>query len=1421
VLVSAGRRRAAGKAILPALVAAAYVLAFVQRTGLNTSDTKVDLHVDPTRFLAQVASVWSPTASLGHVQGGQYSGYLWPMGPFFALGHLLGVSSSVTERLWLGTLLALAAWGAVRLTDTLLERRRGAGHAVAGAAYMLNPYVVVFTSRTTVFLLAYAALPWLLVIVHRALREPARWWWAAAFGLVITSTAGGVNATVTALILLGPMLLAGFETLSGAVTPRAVLRFGWRALVATVAASIWWIVPLLVQSAYGLNFLQFTEQVGSIWATTSLTESLRLMGYWPSYLGVGYSDRLTPYFGDSPTLLFNPAVIMATVAFPALALGSYAWTRRWRYAPFLLACALVGLLVMSIGYPDGTPGRRAATFLYNHFSAFQFLRTTYKAGPLVALAVALFAAGATRALWASGRAPVRALLTCSIAALLVLGALPFFEGRALELTWSSIPSAWRQAGRDLNSQLPANSRAAVLPAQAFGFYNWGGTVDPILPALTKRPVAIRNVPPYDDLHAVDYLWTVDGLIQQQRLLPHELRPLLDLMSARAVITATDDDAARSGAMPPAAAAAELLGQPGFMRPARAYGPVHTFPSAPETVDPAQRLPEVRRYDLAARGLIRTEPLREATIVDGSAEGIADLAALGLISDTQPLFYAGDLSAAEIRAQALAGAGVFITDSNRRRAFVASRIRQNVGSTIPASEAFSADAAVLDPFPHAGSTAQTVATFEGARYVTAPYNPDIAEFPEHAPIAAFDGNPGTSWLADPTLDDSRHWIEIGFDHPRNVTHIDLLEDQSDPLVHLDQVRVNGRPFPIHRGWNRLNVGLRGATAIRVAITAVHGPGSNSRSVGGIAEIRIPGVSVRELLRPPLLAEQALRSTDLSHTTLTYVFERTTADQPLQRGPAQAQMLIHGDRLQAEASLTRLAQDPEQGIARVIDPPAARRWRISGLATVSPAAPDTAIDRVAGTRTDGSSFNSSGRLEGRPGYRASAAFDGSPRTAWVAPLSDQQPAWIVWRTPQTHVLRRLVLTHSALPARFPTLVSLSADGGPAVMSTVGSGGSVVLLRPLRGRTFKLTVLRAAGSNRPSVALAGIAGAGIPTATNPPGGTAIRGRCGELTASIAGQRAPLMARGSVAALDQGQPLPLTLCGAPVDVPATETDVTVAPALFRPLLVALRSRAPDPFARTAVASHRGVTDSGHQVSGSYTGVQVRVTEPSWLVLGESFNRGWRATCNGRSLGLPMVIDGFANGWRITPSCRSVSLSFAPQTFVSAGLVAGALACAVLLLVLILRRPRSQPAPPPTDLPADKADLSTRPLALPRALAVGALSAAAFGFVFGLRAGVVIGPAFALILWRGIATRTLSLCAGTLLVGVPVLYVLFPGQDQGGYDNRFATEHLGAHWVAVGAFALLTLVLARDLWVSRATRRPPAGQAAPPVGAAGPGSPS
>ena len=1001
--------RRSDRAIPLALAAGAYTLALLQRPGLATSDTKIDLHVDPAGFLGRVASVWSPTGSLGHVQGGQYSGYLWPMGPFFAAGHALGLSPWLVQRLWLGTLLALGAWGVVRLLDSMLARPRGVAHVSAAVLFGCNPYVVVFTNRASFTLLGYAALPWLLLCVHRGVREPRRWWWPAAFALVLTSTGGGVNAAVTAWLLPGPLLLLLYEAFVGRVGWRSVRDFGLRAAALAAAASIWWFAPEVVQSLWGTDFLKYTEQTGSIWGTTSLTESLRLMGYWPSYLGVGYGDVLHPYFGDSPTLLFDLPVVVASLVVPGLALAGFAWTRRWRYGPFFLALVLVGLLAMSVGFPPGTPLRRGADFAYDQLSVLRFLRTSNKAGPLVALGVACLGGVGAGLLWSRLRDVRRATLARTAvvaagAALVAVAAWPLARGGAVGLTWKRIPPAWAQTAHGLDRELPRNTRAVVLPGQPFAFYRFAGTVDPLLPSLTSRPVAVRTVPPYDDPHATDLLWTVDDMLHQRRLLPGQLSPLLDLMSAGAVVSGTDDDYGRSGGMPPAEAASDLAAQ-GLGRPSRVYGPVTLFHPSPGDLDPARRLPELRRYDRpAAPGIVRVEPAGAPAVVDGGAAGLAAMAAFGDLPRGEPLLYAGDLSGARLRGEASRAREIVIADGNRRQAYVASRPRQSVGWTLPADVGLPSDAAQVDPFGPRGSDAQTVAVYRGARYVRAPFAPTLAQFPEHRPYAAFDGDPRTSWLADPIEPADRHWVEVGLLHARDVPYIDLLPDDSNPRVAVTRVDVGGRSFAVHRGWNRLSVRLRSATSLRVAITGQRTMGRNSGSAGGFREVRIPGVSVRELLRPPVLAERELASVRrLGRTELSYVFQRTTATDPFRRGPVAPPAPVRGDRAEAEAALIRAAQDPETGIDRVVSPPVAREWSLDGWVTVSPAAPDPTLDRVAGAREAGLVVSSSGRYQGRPGFRGSSALDGDSSTAWSAPWYGDRPAWLAWRTPAAAIKR----------------------------------------------------------------------------------------------------------------------------------------------------------------------------------------------------------------------------------------------------------------------------------------------------------------------------------------------------------------------------------------------------------------------------------
>ena len=97
-------------------------------------------------------------------------------------------------------------------------------------------------------------------------------------------------------------------------------------------------------------------------------------------------------------------------------------------------------------------------------------------------------------------------------------------------------------------------------------------------------------------------------------------------------------------------------------------------------------------------------------------------------------------------------------------------------------------------------------------------------------------------------------------------------------------------------------------------------------------------------------------------------------------------------------------------------------------------------------------------------------------------------------------------------------------------------------------------------------------------------------------------------------------------------------------------------------------------------------------------------------------------------------------------------------------------------------------------------------GFLFALRAGVVIGPLVALALWRGWRAGPLSLAAGLLLgVAVPLVTLAAMPADLGGFNSEYVLDLLAAHWLALGAFGALALAAWRALSTASGANRDPA----------------
>jgi len=454
--------------------------------------------------------------------------------------------------------------------------------------------------------------------------------------------------------------------------------------------------------------------------------------------------------------------------------------------------------------------------------------------------------------------------------------------------------------------------------------------------------------------------------------------------------------------------------------------------------------------------------------------------------------------------------------------------------------------------------------------------------------------------------------------------------------------------------------------------------------------------------------------------------------------------------------------------------------------------------------GLAFDSSGRFEGRPGFRASSAFDSSPRP-WIGSWLDGRTAWIEWKTPRLATVRQLRLEPARATVRRPTLVRVVGDDAASPAVAVAADGRVELPEPLRGRTFRLEILRAAfpagasgvARRRRAVGIREITGAGVPIAHVPRRGR-VRSRCGDVQGTLGAARVRMRADATVADLDAGRPLRLRACGAAADLPAGGARLSMPAGTLAPYLVRLRSPAPDPPATAAAVPGR-VLDPGTAKRDARTGVRLDVREPAWLVLAQSYSDAWRARCDGRDLGAPVPVDGFAMGWRVPAGCERAEMAFAPDSLVRAGYLVSLPFLLAMLGLVIVRRP-PEPEPLPDELP----EPATERMPAGRAAVLALVAGAVLGFVFAARAAPLIALGTFLILWRGVGVRGLVAAAGALLlVAVPVLTLAIGVEDRGGYNPEYAQVRIAVHWVTAAAVILLVLALARVLGAARRRRSP------------------
>jgi arabinofuranan 3-O-arabinosyltransferase len=1307
--------------VVALFAALAYVPLLAAKPGQITADTKQYLYLDPGRLLARAPYLWHPEVHLGTVPH-QNIGYLFPAGPYFWVFDRLGVPDWVAQRLWLGSILCFAGLGVLHLLRTLGVR--GPGVVVAGLAYMLSPYTLAFASRLSILLLAWAALPWMIALTVRALRTGG-WAAPAAFAIVV-QVAGSINLTALVLVGIAPVLWVFHAVWVTREVPgrRALAAVGRMGLL-TTAASLWWLAALSVQAGFGLNILDYSETVEVVALGGHAGEVLRGLGNWFFYGG----DKLGSWIEGAQPYMLNTRLIALGYGLTALGI-LFAMTVRWRHRTYFAALIVVGVVIGVGVHPFDGPSPLGGFLdaLSEGSSLGLALRNVARAIPISVLGLAVsLGVGVNALVDATRRArrPLVGWVAAALVAVLVVLNLPAlwnggFYGDNLTRP-EEVPGYWSRAIAALDAR-SANTRILELPGADFASYRWGNAVEPITPGLTDRAYVARELIPYGSNATADLLVALDRRLQRGLLEPAAVAPLARLLSVGDIVLRNDLQTDRFDLARPAEMAALFATVPGLGVPSRFgsdLGPALRFTDADErtlalpaeTTEPA---PVEIFPVLAPRSLLRAEAA-PVLVVSGNGDGLVDLAAAGLLDGDPLVRYSasGVSDPAALRRAIRDGAVLVVTDTNRKRAQRWGGIVDVVGFTERVGETPERDTSDhrLDLFPAAPTAAYTVVRPVGAVVEASAYaTPHLDYLPADRPARALDGDVHTAWRVGRFTEVVGEWIEVTPVVPVTTDRVSVVQPLDGPRDRwITTARLEFRDEAGRRVGDDVVVDLTDASRtpegqevvfperrfarLRVVVEGVSGaflPWAGSAV--GLAEIRIPGVAADEVVRMPRDLVRRPEAGDLARP-LVYVMTR----------------------LRNRVGPPNITTE-EATLVREFEVPAARAFGVSGQARVSNLAPDDRADEALGypgVAAGGIAVRSSDRVRTTLATRGSAAVDGDPTTAWTTPFGEPVDQWLEVDLPGPVRVDRLDLRlvadggHS-VPTR------LRIDGGgqtrvvdvPAVADAATPGAVApvtVAFDPLVTDRLRVTVeavrpveVTEYYADLPQLAPVGVAELGVPGVVRPVPGPAVPEDCRRDLLTVDDEPVAVRVRGDRGDAAGGGLLAVEACD-PAGIrlgPGRHVLRAAAGArtgfdLDRIVLASGAGGAASSADRIVATAGGGDGTAptprvriGHQGRTAFDATVTGVDGPFTLVLGESLNPGWSARADGRDLGPPTLVDGFANGWRIDPGDArtvAVELTWTPQRRIWIALALSAatlLVCAVIVVVAVVRSCRRRAGP-------------------------------------------------------------------------------------------------------------------------------------------------
>ena len=1209
-------RAVSARTVSMALLIILAVVVFANSWGVFQTDIKPEVYLAPGEMLPRYLSAWTSSPYLGSPN---FNVGLVPVLLVTALLRAIGLDPEMAFKVYHLLLWALAAWGANRLLRTLVPAAGVWAGLLAGVAYIANPYAVAGGS-TLAIALPMALLPWMLVAMTKALRDPSGWAWPAAVGLVFFGMSGMNVGVVPVFQLLLIIPLALYVRAGSGLTWRQVGSVLAKSALFVIVVSLYWLIPGAAASDTGSQIAEGSESLDGIARTSSFVEVLRGLGLWSYY---GSSDA-GPWLPEFALYFTSAAIILATMLWPATAMLSLKVVpaRLARFAA--VAAGMVAVIMVGL-YPGGHGGSVFSVvlrWLLETVEPLVAFRTTNKIGAGLALAFALVIGWALvrvlpRVLDRPGRTPAAAGLATAVTAALVAPAL---TGN-LYTSPLDVPDYWEEAADSVDQGDP-NQRVLLLPGQTRSSYRWSQERPDDLPnSLLERDAVIPETIPNTSQSGGNYLAALDDTLQSGVAGSRDVSPFARYLGADQILLRHDVVWEDTGGARPGETARAVADDPGleglrnFGHPGRN---MFTYANPPNS-EAEKILSPLQLYSVEdSQGMVRATPTPGSLVVAGDAWSIPPLSREGLLEDSPAIRYAEDVSGDELADLIEQDARLALTDTNQRRAAITNRLTANQGAPVSADETPEIMRTLGDD-----PDDQSTLVREGVRAEASTEGGAFFDLPHGVAENAIDGDDKTAWLFGDFRRAEGESLTLTLPE---ATELDEVEIDTTSLgdVEIDRLEVRAgdarKSVEVDEdGTARLDLG--GVTAEEVELT-VEGIRGGGFSLVGISEI--------DLGDEDLTASRTLRVPDtLSrlHGNLPAGERQDFADTPLD---------VFFTRVKNTEETT---DDTEQNLRRDFTLPDDRSFETSARVRVEGNREHLA-DELSGAGTTYRARSSYTYFDSLT-HRASQAADDSTSTAWI-PGGTMTESWWEMTGPERD-LSEVTVTQAAGPGdeddtAWATRATVLVDGEEVATGNLGRGTSTIELpEGTRGSTVRLVPDEVDDSDgeRPARFTTIDTGATITT--------------GEDTRPCV----------TVATID-GEPVrmrprdPERLAGP--DGPATEwvgcgeQSLVRGEHRLRPVedvqLDGLTLRDAQGTRQAEQVPAPVVEVDRSDVSSSMTVDVGPSSKPYFLSIGQGHDPRWNATLeDGTDLGPPVVVNGYASGWYVDDTAaHTITIGYGPQ---------------------------------------------------------------------------------------------------------------------------------------------------------------------------------